>query len=190
MDEGSDAGAAFLDIAKAFDRVWTDGLVYKLIELRVPGSIIRLVATYLRGRHFAVRVGNSLSSERAIAAGVVQGSKVGPHLFNIFVNDIPSPRNCQTKICLFADDSAVLSTGASDHVMSSLNDYLDQLGRWLIKWKVLVNSDKCQSVYFTRRRIPKSTKTLQENNPLEGRNYVPWRHTRQEADIQNPCSRG
>ncbi|GBN27840.1 putative RNA-directed DNA polymerase from transposon BS [Araneus ventricosus] len=152
MDEGWDTGAVFLDIAKAFDRVWTDGLVYKLIELRVPGSIIRLIATYLRGRHFAIRVGNSLTSERAIDAGVVQGSKVGPYLFNIYVNDIPSPRNCQTKICLFADDTAVMSTGASAHVMTSLNEYLDQLGRWLIRWKIQVNSDKCQSVYFTRRR--------------------------------------
>ncbi|GBN28315.1 putative RNA-directed DNA polymerase from transposon X-element [Araneus ventricosus] len=125
MDEDWDTGAVFLDIAKAFDRVWTDGLVYKLIELRVPGSIIRLIATYLRGRHFAIRVGNSLSSERAIDSGVVQGSKVGPYLFNIYVNDIPSPRNCQTKICLFADDTAVMSTGASTHVMTSLNEYLD-----------------------------------------------------------------
>ncbi|GBM81257.1 hypothetical protein AVEN_236457-1 [Araneus ventricosus] len=94
MDEGWNTGAVFLDIAKAFDRVWTDGLLYKLIVLRIPGSI-RLMATYLRGRRFAVRVGSNLSSERAIAAGVVQGSKVGPKLFNIYINDIPSPRNCQ-----------------------------------------------------------------------------------------------
>ncbi|GBM07380.1 putative RNA-directed DNA polymerase from transposon X-element [Araneus ventricosus] len=152
MEEGWDTGAVFLDIAKAFDRVWRDGLVYKFIELRVPGSIIKLIATYLRGRHFVVRVGNSLSSERAIAAGVVQGSKVGPYLFNSYVNDIASPRNCQPKICLFADDTAVMSTGASDHVVTYFNDYLDRLGRWLIRWKVQVNSDKCQSVYFTRRR--------------------------------------
>ncbi|GBO20668.1 hypothetical protein AVEN_270379-1 [Araneus ventricosus] len=94
----------------------------------VPGNIIRLIATYLRRRHFAVRVGNSLSSERAITAGVVQGPKVGPYLFNIYVNDIPIPRNCQTKIRLFADDTAIMSTGASDHVVTHLNDYLDQLG--------------------------------------------------------------
>ncbi|GBN07685.1 putative RNA-directed DNA polymerase from transposon X-element [Araneus ventricosus] len=110
MNKGWDTGAVFLDIGKAFDRVWTDGLVYKLIELRVPGSIIRLIATYLRGKHCAIRAGNSLSLERAIAGGVDQGSKVGPCLFNIYVNDIPSPRNCQTKICLFADDTAIMST--------------------------------------------------------------------------------
>ncbi|GBL76265.1 hypothetical protein AVEN_234520-1 [Araneus ventricosus] len=110
MDEGWDTGAVFIDIAKAFGRVWTTGLVYKLIKLRVP--------------------------ERAIDAGVVQRFNVEPYLFNIYVNDIPSPRNCQTKICLVADDPAIMSTGASDHVMTHLNDYLGQLGRWLIKWKI------------------------------------------------------
>ncbi|GBM54979.1 putative RNA-directed DNA polymerase from transposon BS [Araneus ventricosus] len=127
MDEGWDTGALFLDIAKAFDRVWTDGLLYKLIKLRIPGSIVRLMATYLRGRRFAVRVGNNLSSERAIAAGVVQGSKVEPKLFNIYVNDIPSPRNCQTRLCLFADDTAVMSTGASNNITDELNSYFDLL---------------------------------------------------------------
>ncbi|GBN71367.1 putative RNA-directed DNA polymerase from transposon X-element [Araneus ventricosus] len=74
MDEGWDTGAVFLDIAKAFDRVWTDGLLYKLIMMRIPGGLVRLIATYLRGRRFAVRVGSDLSSERAIDAGVAQGS--------------------------------------------------------------------------------------------------------------------
>ncbi|GBM31657.1 putative RNA-directed DNA polymerase from transposon X-element [Araneus ventricosus] len=129
MDEGWDTGAVFLDIAKVFDRVWTDGLLYKLIVLRIPGSIIRLVATYLRGRRFSIRVGSNLPSERAIAAGLVQGSKVGRKFFNIYINDIPSSRNCQTRLCLFADDTAVMSTGASNNITNELNSYLDLLGR-------------------------------------------------------------
>ncbi|GBN22667.1 putative RNA-directed DNA polymerase from transposon X-element [Araneus ventricosus] len=110
------------------------------------------MATYLRGRRFAVRVGNDLPSERAIDAGVTQGSKIGSILFNIYVNDIPSPRNCQTRLCLFADDTAVMSTGESIKVIDDLNYDLEQLGKWLIMWKIKVNADKCQAVYFTRRR--------------------------------------
>ncbi|GBM60583.1 putative RNA-directed DNA polymerase from transposon X-element [Araneus ventricosus] len=106
----------------------------------------------LRGRRFAVRVGSDLSSERAIDAGVAQGSKIGPILFNIYVNEIPSPRNCQTRLRLFADDTDVMSTGESIKVMEDLNYYLEQLGKWLIMWKIKVNADKCQAVYFTRRR--------------------------------------
>ncbi|GBN97930.1 putative RNA-directed DNA polymerase from transposon X-element, partial [Araneus ventricosus] len=159
MDEGWDTGAVFLDIAKAFDRVWTDGLLYKLIMMRIPGGLVRLMATYLRGRRFAVRVGSDLSSERATDAGVAQESKIGPILFNIYVNDIPSPRNCQTLLCLFADDTAVMSTGESNKVMEDLNSYLEQLGKWLIMWKIKVNADKCLAVYFTRRRkVPDPSK--------------------------------
>ncbi|GBN82199.1 putative RNA-directed DNA polymerase from transposon X-element [Araneus ventricosus] len=106
----------------------------------------------LRGKRFAVRVGSDLSSERAIDAGVAQGSKIGSVLFNIYVNGIPSPRNCQTRLCLSADDTAVISTGESNKAIEELNNYLDQLGKWLIMWKIKVNADKCQAVYFTRRR--------------------------------------
>ncbi|KAF8785633.1 putative RNA-directed DNA polymerase like protein [Argiope bruennichi] len=110
------------------------------------------MATYIRGRHFTVRVGSNLSSERIIEAGVVQGSKIGPILFNVYINDIPSRRNCQTQLCLFADDTAIMSTGESINIMKHLNEYLDDLGKWLIRWKVKVNTDKCQPVYFTRKR--------------------------------------
>ncbi|KAF8788830.1 putative RNA-directed DNA polymerase like protein [Argiope bruennichi] len=78
------------------------------------------MATYLRGRHLTVRVGSNLSSERIIEAGVVQGSKIGPILFNIYINDIPSPRNCQTQLCLFADDTAIMSTGGIRHKYKEL----------------------------------------------------------------------
>ncbi|GBM82737.1 hypothetical protein AVEN_183175-1 [Araneus ventricosus] len=61
--------------------------------------------------------------------------------------------SCPPKICLFADETTVMGTGASDHIMTNLNNYLDQLGRWLITWKIKDNStdnnNNCQYVYFT-----------------------------------------
>ncbi|GBN32149.1 putative RNA-directed DNA polymerase from transposon X-element [Araneus ventricosus] len=45
-----------------------------------------------------------------------------------------------------------MSTGESNDVMAELNNYLEQLGKWLISWKIKVNADKSQAVYFTRRR--------------------------------------
>ncbi|GBM32139.1 putative RNA-directed DNA polymerase from transposon X-element [Araneus ventricosus] len=61
-----------------------------------------------------------------------------------------------------------MSAGASDHVVASFSDYLDQLERWLIVWKVQVNSDKCQSLYFTRRRS-------NPNPPKLYRRRIPWK---------------
>ncbi|GBN92573.1 hypothetical protein AVEN_173202-1 [Araneus ventricosus] len=72
-------------------------------------------------------VGSRLSSEGAIAAGVVHGPKIGPKMFNIFLNDISFPRNCQSRLSLFADDTAIMSTGASNKIMEELNSYLDRL---------------------------------------------------------------
>ncbi|GBN62782.1 putative RNA-directed DNA polymerase from transposon BS [Araneus ventricosus] len=154
MDEGWDTGTVFLDIAKAFDRVWTDGLLHKLIVMRIPSSIIRLMATYLRGRRFAVRVGSSLSSERAIVAEVVQGSKIGPKMFNIYINDIPIPRNCQTRLCLFADDNAIMNTGASNNITENLNSYLDQLGKFLIGWKKSTLTSAKQCIFHVVKQLP------------------------------------
>ncbi|GBO29467.1 putative RNA-directed DNA polymerase from transposon X-element [Araneus ventricosus] len=126
-----------------------------------------LIDTYLQGRLFTVRVLSNLSSERVIRAGVVQGSKVGPILFNIFVNDVPSHRNCQTQLCLFADDTAVMSTVTPQTIMDDLNTYLTQLGKWLIQRKIKVNTDKYQTVCFTRRRS-------NPNPPMLYRPLIHW----------------
>ncbi|GBM77140.1 putative RNA-directed DNA polymerase from transposon BS [Araneus ventricosus] len=49
----------FLDVAKAFDEVWTTGLIYKLIELNMLDSLIKLLISYLTNRNFKVRVASS-----------------------------------------------------------------------------------------------------------------------------------
>ncbi|GBM29798.1 putative RNA-directed DNA polymerase from transposon X-element, partial [Araneus ventricosus] len=162
-----DTAAVFIDIAKAFDRVWIDGLLYKMHKLKITRKLILLLQSYLKGRSFVVRVGKELSTPRLTEAGVVQGSRLGPHCFNIFINDI-----CQmpdTEICLFADDTAILSSGATaEATMTSLNNHLTELGRWLIKWKIKVNSDKCQAVYFSRKQsLPPPPKIF--------RRVIPWR---------------
>ncbi|GBO32952.1 hypothetical protein AVEN_202934-1 [Araneus ventricosus] len=82
-------------------------------------------------------------------ASVVQGSRLGPHCFNIFINGI-----CQmpdTELCLFADDTAIMSSGPNaDTTMTRLNSHLTELGQWLIKWEIKINSEKCQAAYFSR----------------------------------------
>ncbi|GBN26589.1 RNA-directed DNA polymerase from mobile element jockey [Araneus ventricosus] len=88
-------------------------------------------------------------------------------MFNIYVNVIPSPRNCQTRLCLFADDTAIMSTGASNKVMEDLNSYPDQLDKWMIGWKIKINTEKCQTVCFSRRRTTPEPPKLY-------RRAIPW----------------
>ena len=68
----------FLDIEKAFDTVWIDGLIYKLIQLNFPDCIVQLMKSYLKGRNFSVKVGGSTSEKMEIGEGIPQGSVLGP----------------------------------------------------------------------------------------------------------------
>jgi hypothetical protein len=45
-------GAVFVDVAKAFDTVWVDGLVYKLMALIFPSYLVKTVLSYQLGRTF------------------------------------------------------------------------------------------------------------------------------------------
>ncbi|GBO10726.1 putative RNA-directed DNA polymerase from transposon BS [Araneus ventricosus] len=57
-----DTAAVFIDIAKAFDRVWIDGLLYKMHKLKITRKLILLLQSYLKGRSFVVRVDKVLST--------------------------------------------------------------------------------------------------------------------------------
>ncbi|GFW42984.1 probable RNA-directed DNA polymerase from transposon X-element [Trichonephila clavipes] len=73
-------GILFLDIAKAFDKIWHDGLLIKLIRLDFPAPLIKSIHSFLSHRSFRVRVDRILSSPRPIRSGLPQGSLSSPKL--------------------------------------------------------------------------------------------------------------
>jgi hypothetical protein len=91
MNQNKSTGAIFLDVAKAFDTVWHDGLVYKLHTAGLPLAMVKLINSFLQNRVFHAKIGHALSTERAIEAGVPQGSVLSPTLYAIFTADIPKP---------------------------------------------------------------------------------------------------
>lgn len=142
-------GAVFLDIAKAFDTVWHPGLIFKLIRIGMPTAFIRLIQSYLRDRSFSVKYATSISSIHPIHAGVPQGSKISPILFELYVNDIP--RHPSTALALYADDTAILASSKKIALMNShLQQHLYLLEDWFTKWRIKVNASKSQAVFFSR----------------------------------------
>ena len=86
FNKGYSTGAVFLDVAKAFDSVWINGLIAKLIDLEFPPNLIKLIHSYLSDRFFCVTVDDVLSELRPATAGVPQGSLIGPVLFILCIH--------------------------------------------------------------------------------------------------------
>jgi hypothetical protein len=102
-------GAVFLDMAKAFDIIWIDGLLYKLTLLNFPSYIFHTLSSYLRGRMFEASFQMATSSRRVMRAGLAQGGLISPVFFSLYVNHMPSPSH-HVELALYADDTAIIAT--------------------------------------------------------------------------------
>ncbi|GFV49204.1 probable RNA-directed DNA polymerase from transposon X-element [Trichonephila clavipes] len=143
-------GAVFLDIQKAFDRVWIIGLTFKLISYNLPPPLIHLIHSYLTNRSFKIRINETLSNEHSVSAGCPQGSLLGPLLFNLYVNDIPD--YTLTKINLYADDTAIYATYKNLSTISfAINKHLHHLQNFYDKWKISINVEKSTAIIFTKK---------------------------------------
>ena len=102
-----DVRGVFLDISKAFDRVWHEGLIYKIKRIGVTGPPLELIQSFLSHRFQRVVLNGQSSTWLPVTAGVPQGSILGPLLFLIYINDLSN--NLSSTAKLFADDTSLFS---------------------------------------------------------------------------------
>ena len=94
----------FLDISKAFDKVWLKGIIFKLKQNGISGKLLSVLSDFLKDRKQRVILNGQVSSWTGDNAGVPQGSILGPLLFLIYINDLADGLSSNAK--LFADDTS------------------------------------------------------------------------------------
>lgn len=167
FNRNQSTAAVFFDVAKAFDKVWHEGLLFKMLEAGVPLGLVQLVASYLTGRKARIKLNGTRSRERILTAGVPQGSLLSPILYCIFVSDLP--RTEGTQLAMYADDVCIYSRSWSPEVAARrLQVASESLLDYFATWRVKINADKSTAVLFTRRRRrPPDAMVLQGNE-------LPW----------------
>ena len=125
FDDGYEVIGIFLDISKAFDKVWHNGL---------SGNLLNLVIDFLNARKQRVVLNGQYSSWASVKEGVPQGSILGPLFFLIFINDLSDNLVLSPK--LFADDTSLFSV-VQDITLSAnnLNDNLKKISKLKFQWK-------------------------------------------------------
>ena len=115
----------FLDTWKAFDKVWHEGLLYKLRSFSISGNLLNLIKRYLTDRFLRVLLNGQCSNWQPALAGVRQGSILGP-LFFVYINDLPI--GLKPNVKLLADDTSLFSVVKNkEESASDLTNDLDTI---------------------------------------------------------------
>ena len=143
----------FLNISKAFDKVWHEGrLIFKLKENDISSELLHILFDFLSNRKQSVVPNGQNSSSTNDHAGVLQGSILGPLLFLIYINDLSD--NLTNNAKRFADDTLFSVVHDVNTSAKKLNNDLKKFNDWAFQWKMSFNPDpnkQAQEVIFSRK---------------------------------------
>ena len=123
--------ANFLDISKALDKVWHEGLLFKVERIGISGNLLSLLRSFLSNRFQRVVLNGQCSSWSSVLVGVPQGSILGLLPFLIYINDLLE--NLQSTVKLFADDTLFSTVYEPNISPSQLESDLKKNSHWAYK---------------------------------------------------------
>ena len=89
FDCGHEVGGVFLDMSKAFEKVWPDGIIFKLEQNDISGKLHKPLHDFLVNRKQSVVLNGQVSSWANVKTGFPQGSILSPLLLLICITDLP-----------------------------------------------------------------------------------------------------
>ncbi|CAD6208825.1 GSCOCG00003632001-RA-CDS [Cotesia congregata] len=171
-------GALLIDLEKAFDSVWLNGLIYRLIKLGFPEWMTLLIFDMIHDKTFIIWDGtNSTNTTFKILEGLQQRTVNSPTLFSIYLSTLLSSFDLNKgdlKAIAFADDLVVYLPGKSPlKIQDGLQKLLNVIDEFMQTWNLRINYTKCETIVFRRSthfltkgsRSGLNTFTLKGTNP-------------------------
>ena len=149
IDKSEQIDAVLLDFSKAFDKVPHRRLAANLHHYGVRGNTLLWIQSFLADRSQKVIMEGQSSASAPVTSGVPQGTVLGPLLFLVYINDLPS--KVQSTARLFADDCLLYRTIKSNQDSDILQQDLDNLQKWESDWLMHFNPD-CEVIRITNNR--------------------------------------
>ena len=140
-----------IDLSKAFDSICHSTLLLKLNSLGTSSQARKWFESYLTDRKQSTRLGTSLSDELTITHGMPRGSILGPMLFNLYINDLPSAvKSSCTDSCV--DDTKIYRPFSAKNMNSCLvkiTEDLRLIAGWCCSHQLLINPSKTKLIFFS-----------------------------------------
>ncbi len=150
LDQGGVVGAVFLDLKKAFDTVNHKILLTKLCSLNFSSDALKWIESYLTDRSQHVRVQSFKSAALSLSTGLPQESNLGPLLFTLYINDLPSVCS-DVSVQMYADDTVVYVHGSNvSQVAEKITNSMVNITAWLKHSCLQLNTSKTVAMFFTK----------------------------------------
>ena len=142
--------SVFVDLTAAFDKVWKEGLLLKLLQKNICGNMYKWIENYLFQRTARVKLDGELSNRVKLREGVPQGGVISPTLFVIFINDITDELTKHISRALHADDLAIwTSSEQATTATVRMQTAINKISSWADTWMVTINKTKTESTMFS-----------------------------------------
>jgi hypothetical protein len=150
LDTQQQVDTIYTDFTKAFDQIDHNIIIKKLDMFGFSNKLIAFFESYPSGRQQYVHYHGVSSYPYATNSGVPQGSVLGPLIFTLFINDLPSVLDCE--VLLYADDAKIFQTINSLSDADNLQRNLDRLNIWCTSNKLNLNPRKCKVMTYCRKK--------------------------------------